>query len=127
MGTPNPPLTVTYTGFVNNDGPDQLTYQPLITTTAITTSPYGEYPINASGAISPNYTFTYVPGYLTVAPSSQAIVIPNAFTPNGDGINDIWDIKYLDYYPDCTVNIFSRYGENIYQSVSYAIPMGRQV
>ena len=121
-GTPNPPLTVTYTGFVNNDGPDQLTYQPLITTTAVTTSPYGEYPINASGAISPNYTFAYVPGYLTVAPSSQALLIPNAFTPNGDGINDIWDIKYLDYYPNCTVNIFTRYGENVYQSVSYPIP-----
>ena len=121
-GSPNPQLTVTYTGFVNNDGPDQLTYQPLITTTAVTTSPYGEYPINASGAISTNYTFAYVPGYLTVAPSSQALLIPNAFTPNGDGINDIWNIKYLDYYPNCTVNIFTRYGENVYQSVSYPIP-----
>jgi gliding motility-associated-like protein len=118
-GAANPVLTITYSGFVNNDGPAQLTTQPIITTTAVTTSPVGQYPITASGALSPNYTFTYVSGVLTVNPGP---VIPNAFTPNGDGVNDTWDIKYIDFYPNCTVMVFNRWGQNVYSSIGYGIP-----
>ncbi|MHB8208718.1 MBG domain-containing protein, partial [Mucilaginibacter sp.] len=118
----NPILTLTYVGFVNNDSPAQLTAQPIVTTTAVTTSPVGQYPITASGAGSTNYTFNYISGLLTIYPAVQVPVIPNAFTPNGDGINDTWIIKYLDYYPNCTVEIFNRYGQNVYYSNSYGIP-----
>jgi gliding motility-associated-like protein len=52
----------------------------------------------------------------------QSPVVPNAFTPNGDGINDTWDIKYLDTEPNCIVDIFNRYGEKVYTSVGYPIP-----
>jgi gliding motility-associated-like protein len=45
--------------------------------------------------------------------------IPNVFTPNGDGVNDRWQIKYLSDYPDCIVDIFDRYGQLVYQSVGY--------
>jgi gliding motility-associated-like protein len=48
--------------------------------------------------------------------------IPNVFTPNGDGINDRWEIKYLDSYPGCTVEIFNRYGQLVFQSTGYAKP-----
>jgi len=118
----NPDLTVTYSGFVNNDGPAQLTAQPIVTTTALTASPVGEYPIAASGAEATNYTFNYVPGVLTIYPNIQMIMVPNAFTPNGDGINDTWDIKNLYVFQNCTVQIFNRYGQNIYFSNGYGIP-----
>jgi gliding motility-associated-like protein len=49
-------------------------------------------------------------------------VIPNAFTPNGDGVNDTWEIKYLDIYPDATVDVFNRYGAKVYTSIGYAVP-----
>jgi gliding motility-associated-like protein len=49
-------------------------------------------------------------------------VIPNAFTPNNDGINDTWDIKYLDSYAGCTINIFNRNGQKVYSSINYNIP-----
>ena len=61
-----------------------------------------------------------MPGILTVDPPS--IIVPNTFTPNGDGINDVWNIKYLDNYPGCTVNIFNRYGEKLYTSIGYVNP-----
>jgi len=122
FGAVNPLLTVTYSGFVNNDSPAQLIAQPIVTTTAITTSPAGQYPITASGAASPNYTFIYVQGILTITGSLQMVVIPNTFTPNGDGINDTWDIKNLDSYVNCTVQIFTRYGENVYSSIGYGVP-----
>jgi gliding motility-associated-like protein len=46
--------------------------------------------------------------------------IPNAFTPNGDGINDLWKIKSLLAYPQCTVNVFNRYGQQVYYSRGYS-------
>ncbi|HXH98664.1 MAG TPA: PKD domain-containing protein [Sphingobacteriaceae bacterium] len=45
--------------------------------------------------------------------------VPNTFTPNSDGINDTWNIKYLESYPGATVEIFNRYGERLFQSVNY--------
>jgi gliding motility-associated-like protein len=52
----------------------------------------------------------------------QNIVVPNTFTPNGDGINDFWEIKYLDSYPNCVVQVFNRYGERLFYSVGYSNP-----
>lgn len=46
--------------------------------------------------------------------------IPNTFTPNGDGVNDTWNIKYLDSYPNSTVKIFNRYGKEVFFSAKYA-------
>ncbi|NOT52611.1 MAG: PKD domain-containing protein, partial [Chitinophagaceae bacterium] len=48
--------------------------------------------------------------------------IPNIFSPNGDGIHDVWLIEYLDSYPGCTVDIFNRYGQPIYHSEGYSKP-----
>jgi gliding motility-associated-like protein len=44
------------------------------------------------------------------------IDIPNFFTPNGDGFNEVWDIPFLWNLPDAIVQIFDRFGNLI---VSY--------
>jgi gliding motility-associated-like protein len=99
-----------------------LTSQPVITTTAVLSSAIGNYPITASGAASPNYNITYIAGTLSVVPSPGSIKIPNAFTPNGDGVNDVWNIQELSSYPQCTVSVYSRYGSLVYQSHGYPVP-----
>ncbi len=48
--------------------------------------------------------------------------VPNTFTPNGDGINDTWNIKSLDTYVNGTVQIFNRYGQEVFISVGYPNP-----
>jgi gliding motility-associated-like protein len=50
------------------------------------------------------------------------LVIPNAFSPNNDGINDVWNIANLNTYPYATVNIFDRYGRIVFESYGYAKP-----
>ena len=50
----------------------------------------------------------------------QRLTIPNTFTPNSDGINDKWDIKNLFTYPECTVMVFDRYGQQVFQSYGYS-------
>jgi gliding motility-associated-like protein len=52
----------------------------------------------------------------------KKIDIPNAFSPNGDGINDVWNINALASYPESTVKVFNRYGQIIYQSNGYSKP-----
>jgi gliding motility-associated-like protein len=39
----------------------------------------------------------------------------NTFTPNGDGFNDIWKIRYIEKYPDCNVELYSPQGNLIYK------------
>jgi gliding motility-associated-like protein len=39
---------------------------------------------------------------------------PKFFTPNGDGINDIWYIKKMEQQPNATISIFDRYGKLLY-------------
>tara|TARA_R110000796_G_scaffold38254_1_gene96417 strand:- start:1200 stop:2711 length:1512 start_codon:yes stop_codon:yes gene_type:complete len=44
-----------------------------------------------------------------------AIWIPNVFSPNNDGVNDVWEIIYeLDCWIDVEFNIFNRWGVKIY-------------
>jgi gliding motility-associated-like protein len=50
------------------------------------------------------------------------IIVPNIFTPNGDGRNDTWDIKYLNTYSNCKVQVFNRWGQLLYSSTGYGIP-----
>jgi hypothetical protein len=67
VGAVNPTLTASYIGLRNGDTPASLTTLPTITTTALTASPAGTYPITASGAAATNYNITYQPGTLTIA------------------------------------------------------------
>jgi gliding motility-associated-like protein len=50
------------------------------------------------------------------------IEIYNTFTPNNDGINDTWRIKYIERFTNCQIEIFDRWGQSIFKSVGYAQP-----
>ncbi|MFV8342796.1 choice-of-anchor L domain-containing protein [Flavobacterium sp. XS2P39] len=43
---------------------------------------------------------------------------PRYFTPNGDGYNDLWEIKNLELLPASTLSIFDRYGKLLKESSS---------
>ncbi|WP_165953147.1 PKD domain-containing protein [Pedobacter changchengzhani] len=52
----------------------------------------------------------------------EGVTPPNTFTPNGDGINDVWNIKYLETYPNATVEVFNRDGVRVFFSKGYSVP-----
>lgn len=52
----------------------------------------------------------------------EKITVPNAFTPNGDGINDFWNIKNLVTYPESLTTVYSRNGQEVYKTIGYAKP-----
>jgi gliding motility-associated-like protein len=49
-------------------------------------------------------------------------IIPNTFTPNGDGYNDQWVIQHLEKYPGAIVEVYSTKGQLLYRSVNYVKP-----
>lgn len=46
--------------------------------------------------------------------------IPNVFTPNGDYINDVWEITQLYVFEDLTIDIFDRFGNRVFHSKGYS-------
>jgi len=71
LNAPNPAFTASYKGFVLGEDPSVLTGVLSCTTTAVTNSFVGSYPITCSGQTSTNYAITYLAGTLHVifAPS----------------------------------------------------------
>ncbi|WP_183563421.1 gliding motility-associated C-terminal domain-containing protein [Mucilaginibacter sp. SP1R1] len=52
----------------------------------------------------------------------KKIVIPNTFSPNGDGRNDFWDIEALVTYPQCLLTVYNRNGQQVFKSIGYDHP-----
>ncbi|MCB8994770.1 MAG: gliding motility-associated C-terminal domain-containing protein [Bacteroidales bacterium] len=46
--------------------------------------------------------------------SELCVKIPNAISPNGDGVNDTWIIDQIEIYPNVKIEIYNRWGELIY-------------
>jgi gliding motility-associated-like protein len=49
----------------------------------------------------------------------EDIVITTLLTPNGDGRNDTWIVRELDFIKDCTVQVFNRWGQKVYEATNY--------
>ena len=52
----------------------------------------------------------------------KKLTVVNSFSPNGDGINDLWHIKNIDNYPKAHVNVYTRYGQAVFESTGYGKP-----
>ena len=69
---------VSYSGFMNGDGPGSLTGTLSCVTTATQSSPVGTYSITCSGLSSPNYTITFVSGVLSITAAPLMIAANSA-------------------------------------------------
>ena len=58
--------------------------------------------------------------YVTVeCTDAPEILIVNGFTPNGDGINDVWEILPVGLCDDITVQVYNRWGDIVYKGEGY--------
>jgi gliding motility-associated-like protein len=110
--------------------PVQITSMPV--TYLWTPATYLSDATKANAQASPPTDFTY---NLTVTSDKgckdedqvfvkllKSLVIPNIFSPNGDGINDRWVIEHLENYPGCVVQLYNRYGQLVQRYVNYTTP-----
>ncbi|MBP9070218.1 MAG: gliding motility-associated C-terminal domain-containing protein, partial [Bacteroidia bacterium] len=46
--------------------------------------------------------------------------IPQGFSPNGDGVNDLFEIRGIRFFPDNELKIINRWGNTVYIKKGYA-------
>lgn len=119
-----------------NDEPGNSTFDQL-TVEIITQPQHGTVKVNPDGTITytpnPGYTgtdsFTYrvkdAFGYYTNIATATLnanffdVTVPNLFTPNGDGINDVFEIRGLNQYQENELSIVNRWGNEVYHAKGY--------
>lgn len=58
-----------------------------------------------------------LPSQVTIVIEDCEIIVPTAFTPDADGVNDFWEILDLDaVYPKNIVMVYNRWGNLLFQS-----------
>lgn len=75
-------------------------------------------------ALITEYTLTIdVPGLPGCSSSDQMKVeikfevkVPNAFSPNGDGVHDVLIAKNIEYFPEAELTIYNQWGEVVYKT-----------
>lgn len=75
------------------------------------------------------YTVTVTNSYCKSQDSVMVIIdlclegltkpVPQIITPNGDNINDYWEIEHIDYFQGNSLKIFNRWGNEVYSAQPY--------
>jgi gliding motility-associated-like protein len=92
------------------------------------TDVHAKNPVVTGGQTDQTYTLTITDKLGCVTSDTTHIVVSpklsvsNAFSPNGDGTNDNWEIVGLVAYENATVDVFNRYGALIFHSKGYGVP-----
>lgn len=127
--------------------PDSMVLDYSLVNESCNGSNDGNIDVNVQGGVSPyqflwsnqsnsetlenlhigSYTLTISDANLcTIQKSIQIIAehaicldIPNVITPNADGNNDYWNIKFIQMYPNALIKIFNRWGQLVFESKGY--------
>ena len=122
---------------LKNDDPKNTTFDPQ--SVEIISSPaHGGIIVGGNGTVTytpnPGYSgtdvFTYrikdLNGFYTnvatvnvTVSATSLLQIPNLFTPNGDAINDVFEIRGLDKFLQNELVIVNRWGNEVYHATNY--------
>ncbi len=123
-------LKIKKDGLVYPVAPVKVTVIPKIKNKVTQRIPFGESFEFAGEIICDRgvYTATFESSYgcdstveLSLVPDMPILEPDEFFTPNGDGENDVWCIKNIEYYPDAMIRIYDRYGKNVYEATEYSL------
>ena len=52
----------------------------------------------------------------TAVATSAVLFIPNAFTPNQDGYNDVWRVSNIEFFSNVKLKIFDKFGTQVFMA-----------
>ena len=70
----------------------------------------------ASTSVIKNLPFSFANN---TSEAIEPLTFFNAFSPDGDGINDTWIINNVDLFPNNDLIIFNRWGDEVYRTKNY--------
>lgn len=85
------------------------------TGSSITPTEEGNYTLvvtNANGCTAESAQLFFTPTF-------TAENIPEGFSPNGDGTNDLFRIESIEFYPNNEIKIFNRWGNVVFEAAPY--------
>ncbi|MGP8216987.1 MAG: gliding motility-associated C-terminal domain-containing protein [Bacteroidia bacterium] len=110
-GSPTGPAGSTYSWSPGTGMKDSTVANPVVSPT-VTTIYTVTVKSSAGCSVTDTVTIKVIPNF---TPTS-------GFTPNGDGINDTWQLA-LGNFPNSTVEVFNRWGEKVFSSdIGYSKP-----
>lgn len=119
-----PGTTVVYTDHSNGNGGNLTSWSWSAdslgagsgTEFAVTFNTPGNYPITLTVTTADGCTHTYTYNQIVIP---TEIIIPNVFSPNGDGHNDALVFEGAQYYPNTSLSVFNRWGQEVFTSTNY--------
>lgn len=60
--------------------------------------------------------------YFSIGQEPCPVGIPNHFTPNGDGYNDVWSLSNIAHYPNFELVVFNRWGQTVHRQQQSYVP-----
>ena len=76
-------------------------------------------PVNVAKSDDPNTPLPNDPTITKLVVNTVNLKIPSLFTPNGDGVNDVFEIRGLDQFAENQLLIVNRWGNEVYKQVNY--------
>jgi gliding motility-associated-like protein len=128
LGNPNGPVfpgdTVVYTDQSNGNGGTITGYSWSVDSIGSGSGSSIVVPFTEPGTYNVTLTVTTADGCTGTYTYQQVVVpleiiVPNVFSPNGDGENDALVFAGAQYYPNTSLKVYNRWGQEVYSSGNY--------
>jgi gliding motility-associated-like protein len=98
-------------------GPNQFTSNTtFLSISSVNTVQGGWYVLQAIDSMGCPYTDSVL---VAIESNRNCLSIPNLVTPDGNDLNDQWEINGIEAFPSNSLEIFNRWGNLIYSSSPY--------
>ena len=108
---PDGQIVLNVTGGVPGAG-YSFTWSDASTSNNLSNIPAGRYSVTVSDL---NGCMT-ISSMNVEALNETCLIIPDAISPDANGINDFWNIGLIELYPEVEITIYNRWGESIWKS-----------
>jgi gliding motility-associated-like protein len=120
----NPSISLGYTSQLNVTGSDIVSYN-WVSSTSLSNSNISNPETNPK--VTTTYSLEVTNRFGSKTSLSITVIVredfnispSNIITPNGDGVNDLWEIENLVSYPNNKVSIYNRSGRLIFSKTNY--------